>query len=283
MATNYELQTLAIQAFRNEFSHQYTQKTHKLANTYMLMMGVVGDAYKWPVAGNVDMVQRSGQAFSHIQAQYLDYERPITTFTKYVNKIPTDNIFTQSEVNVNELGILSTKHREAIFRRQDQFIIDALNASTTTNTVPVGTTNMDLDKLLQAQQLAIENNWSSDQKWHIAIHASQLRSLLKVNQVTSSDFATVKALVNGEINTYLGFNFHVFGTLSTGGLPKTGANRTCFAWKEDAIGMVYNISPNVHIFPLNDDLFVNTVSELSAGASAILNEGIIKIVCDETK
>lgn len=279
---SYELNELAVQMFRNEWSNQYTQSIHKLDGAYIKVMGVVGDAYKWPIAGNSDMIQRSGQPFSHIPAQYLPYERVTTTFTPYQHKIPTDKTFTQAEVNVNELSILSKKHQQAIFRRQDQFIIDALNASTTTNVIVDGGTNMDLEKLLSVLEYAVVNNWTEDGTWHIAIHASQLKSLLQVTEVTSSDYATVKALVNGQINQYLGFTFHRFGNLSTGGLPKTGDIRTCFAWKTDAVGMAYNVSPEVHVFPINDDLYINTVSELSAGANAILNEGIIKINCDET-
>lgn len=42
---------------------------------------------------------------------------------------------------------------------------------------------------------------------YLVHNASQLQSLLGQTQVTSSDYNTVKALVHGEIDTYLGFKF----------------------------------------------------------------------------
>ena len=35
----------------------------------------------------------------------------------------------------------------------------------------------------------------------------------------SGDFASIKALVSGEINTFLGFRFYVLGDRDEGGLP----------------------------------------------------------------
>lgn len=42
---------------------------------------------------------------------------------------------------------------------------------------------------------------------YAAISAKGLEDLLTVTEVTSQDFASVKALVNGEINTFMGFTF----------------------------------------------------------------------------
>lgn len=42
---------------------------------------------------------------------------------------------------------------------------------------------------------------------YLVHNSAQLQSLLSQTQVTSSDYNTVKALVNGELDTYLGFKF----------------------------------------------------------------------------
>ena len=54
--------------------------------------------------------------------------------------------------------------------------------------------------------------------------------MLGTTQVTSSDFNTVKALANGEINTFLGFNFIVSNRLS-----KTGSKRLNLAFAMDGV------------------------------------------------
>ena len=72
---------------------------------------------------------------------------------------------------------------------------------------------------------------------HIVIHANNLANLLSETAVTSSDFNSVKALVQGELNTFLGFTFHVLGDRSEGGLPIDGSSdRKVFALHQQAVG-----------------------------------------------
>ena len=53
----------------------------------------------------------------------------------------------------------------------------------------------------------------------MVIHANGLAALLDETELTSSDFATVKALSTGEIDTFLGFKFITLGDRDEGGLP----------------------------------------------------------------
>jgi len=281
-AQKYELNAVAVQQFHDMFINKLQQKNHKLAGTTQIVNGVVGDAYKWPFAASVDMHERIGGPLSKIENTNVDYSRVTTTFDEWVLKLSTDKIFTQSEVNANELNNFVKQHQTAIHRRQDQFIIDGLAASSTTNTIADGGTNLTVAKLREAKKITVEENWPEDVTYHIAIGASQLDSLLSQTEVTSSDYNTVKALVRGDIDTFLGFKFHLFGKLSTGGLPKTGDIRKVFAWFGDAVGLVYSVMPRAQVFPLNDDLYVPTTSYMKAGCSTLLPEGVIEIDCDET-
>ena len=65
---------------------------------------------------------------------------------------------------------------------------------------------------------------------HIAIHPYGLRLLLGIATATSSDYVTIKALVQGDIDTWLGFQWHMSTNLAT-----TGDTTRCFAWHRDAI------------------------------------------------
>jgi hypothetical protein len=46
------------------------------------------------------------------------------------------------------------------------------------------------------------------------VSPKQITDLLGTTEVTSSDFNTVKALANGEVNSFLGFNFIVSNRLA---------------------------------------------------------------------
>jgi hypothetical protein len=193
--------------------------------------------------------------------------------------------FMQAKVNFDERRELVKVVSNAIGRRQDQLILDALTASSATsvsNDIGGSDTNMNVAKLRSAAQTLNANNVPMDGR-HIIIHASSLASLLSETAVTSSDFNSVKALVQGEINTFLGFTFHTVGDRSEGGLIKDGSNdRTCFAFHGDAVGLAEGIAPKTEINYVPEKTSFLIASMFSAGAVAIDDEGIVKIICRES-
>jgi hypothetical protein len=74
--------------------------------------------------------------------------------------------------------------------------------------------NFKLTTLTTARQVleAFDNDSDAmDFSWHCAWRSVDRNAVFQIttpNPFTSSDYATVKALVNGELNTFLGFNFH---------------------------------------------------------------------------
>lgn len=281
MSREYQLAELATQEFRDMFTHKPTQVDQRLIGSFIKVTGVSGDGYTWPIAGNVDMDEKTGQPFAHLPSQNLPYEKITTTFKDYILKIPSDKIFTGERTNVSEVAILAKKHKESIARRQDQIIIDALNAKSTTNVIPNNSKNMTVAKFTEILQIAKENEWNEG-GWHLAIGASQLKSILNLKEFQNSNYSDIKVLQKGKVEEKLNFKIHVFGKLSTGGLPKTGNIRTCFAWKDEGVGMVYRQTPDIRVFPLNPDLYMQSVSNFSAGADVLLSDYLIKIECDES-
>jgi hypothetical protein len=192
----------------------------------------------------------------------------------------------QQKVNFDERQELVQVVANAIGRRQDQLVIDALTASSTSNTVSNdigGTdTNLNLDKLLSAKKLLDKGNVPPQDR-HMVIHANSLASILAEQKLTSSDYASVKALVSGEINTFLGFTFHVLGDRTEGGLAVDGSlDRTVWAFHKDAVGYAEGMGPKTEInyVPEKTSFLVNSM--FSAGAVAIDAEGIVQITCRES-
>ena len=72
---------------------------------------------------------------------------------------------------------------------------------------PGGDTGLNVAKLRAAKEILDANEVDPDEKRFVVLNAKQLFNLLGETETTSSDFNTVKALVNGEIDTFLGFNF----------------------------------------------------------------------------
>jgi hypothetical protein len=245
--------------------------------------GVEGSTVKFPKVGRGVATIRVPQ--TDVTPLNVGFSSVTLTLSDY-NAAEYSDIFSQQKVNFDERQELVQVVAGAMGRRQDQMILDALSGSSTSLTVSndIGgsDSNMNITKLREAKRLLDKGNVPPDGR-HIIIHANGLANLLSETSVTSSDFNSVKALVQGEINTYLGFTFHVLGDRSEGGLPIDGSlDRTCYAFHKDAVGYGEGIAMRTEINYVAEKTswLVNEV--FSAGAVAIDDEGIVKLTCRET-
>lgn len=188
----------------------------------------------------------------------------------------------------------------ALGRKMDDLIIEA--ASGTAYTGKTGSTTVSYDtafrigedfkedgttadsdltigKLRQARYLlgaaeAIEDG----QKLTAAVTAKQIQALLRTTEVTSADYNSIKALVAGEVNTFLGMNF-----VRTERLTKTGDDRTCLVYPETAITLAVAQEITVDVGPRRDKRNSTQVYVCGHfGATRMWEEQVIEVECDET-
>lgn len=245
--------------------------------------GVEGSTVKFPKVGRGVATPRVGQ--TDVTPLNVGFSNVTLTLEDWIAAEYSD-IFSQQKVNFDERSELVQVLGNAIGRRQDQLVLNALASSGTSLTVgnDVGgaDTNMNVAKLRQAKGLMDKNNVPPTDRG-IIIHSNGLQSLLAETAVTSSDFNTVKALVNGELDTFLGFKFHVIGDRTEGGLAIDGSlDRTCFAFHKDAIGYGEGIAPKTEINYIPEKTSFLVASMFSAGATTIDAEGIVSIVARES-
>ena len=107
--------------------------------------------------------------------------------------------------------------------------------------------------------------------------------MLSTTEITSSDYASVKALVHGDLDTFLGFEFHMIEARAEGGLPVATNDRTCYAWHKDALGLAVSIEPMVEVNYLPEYVSYLANGMLDLGAVTIDVEGVVDIHIDETK
>ena len=245
--------------------------------------GVEGSTVKFPKVGAGVATPRIPQ--TDVTPLNVSFSQVTLTLTDW-NAAEYSDIFSQAKVNFDERQELVQVVAAAMGRRQDQLILDALANSSTSLTVSndIGgsDTNLNVAKLRSAKRLLDKGNVPPEGR-HIVIHANGLDSLLSETAVTSSDFNTVKALVQGEINTFLGFTFHTIGDRTEGGLAIDGSlDRVCFAFHKDAIGYGEGIAmrSEINYIPEKTSWLVNEV--FSAGAIAIDAGGIVAITCRES-
>jgi hypothetical protein len=267
--------------------HQAYQSSAILRNVARMRTGVEGSTAKFPILAkgsasirtpSTDVVPLNG-TFSSVTA----------TLTDYVASEYSD-IFNQAKINFDERQELAKLVGNAIGRREDQIIIDALIAgsagSTVANTVvttgSAGASDLNVGKIIEAKKgLDAKSVPPTDR--HMIIHANSLASLLGDERAISADFAQVQALVRGEVNSFMGFTMHMIGDRDEGGLPKDGSNdRTCLAFHRDAIGCAVGIPPKTEVNYIPEKTSFLVTAMYSAGAIVIDANGLVDITCRES-
>ena len=85
--------------------------------------------------------------------------------------------------------------------------LTSLEAVELPNTQKLGAAELTVDILIKAKEVLAQNEVEDDGPIYFVFDATTRSHLLGDNTLTSSDYATVKALVTGEINSYMGFMF----------------------------------------------------------------------------
>ena len=139
--------------------------------------------------------------------------------------------------------------------------------------------NLTVAKLRRARYLLDENEAVMDgEPIHAIVSASQIQALLRTTELTSADYNAVKALVQGEIDTFLGFKF-----IRTQLLTVASNVRTCLIYPPSAIllGVGEDIKTKIDELP-GKQYSVQVYSEATFGATSLWEEKVIEVLCNET-
>jgi len=215
------------------------------------------------------------------------YSQATATMVDWIASEYSD-IFNQSHVNFNDRQELVQMVGGAIGRRMDQVCIDALDAATpatVANSIGGANTDLNVDKIREAAKKLNANNVPADNRT-LLIHANSLAALLGETQATSVDYTTARALMDGSLDTYLGFKIIVLGNMDEGGLTIDGSNdRLAYAFHKSALGMGISMQNQTRVDYIPEKTSYLVASMFSAGAIAVEDTtagGIVQITCRET-
>lgn len=101
---------------------------------------------------------------------------------------------------------------------------------TSTHQIVNGGTGLTKAKLISAAQILMANEVQPP--YYMAITAAENADLLGVPEVASGDFNNDKPLVNGKVQSYMGFNF-----IHTEQINVASAINQCIAWGKNSLGL----------------------------------------------
>lgn len=185
----------------------------------------------------------------------------------------------------------------AVGREIDDIIIEALFADMntgkdggTTSSLPAAQTiSADFDgdgtkegltvpKLREARKILKANEALGDMPLWCVFSAEQEDDLLGSTEVTSADFNTVRTLVNGDVDTFLGAEYVGSERLQT----DSSSDRRVPFYVSEAMGLAVGAEPQVNIAPRPDKKFSLYIYWATVvGATRLENDKMVEILCKE--
>ena len=286
---SFQITTAFVEQFKAGFTQRVQQAGSKLRDS-VRVESQGGKAAFYNFIGATTVRERTTR---HGDSPYIEtpHTRRMCTLRDYdwgdyvddQDKLRTMNDPTNEYVNAAAMSM---------GRKMDEIIIDAFEATVSTGehgastaafAADGGTTlvhagvGMDLDKLIEARMVLDGNEASEGDDLCLVMGASQIRDLLALPQISSSDYASVKALVKGEVDTFMGFKIiRVNESL----LPYSGGNRTCYAWAKSKMLLALGSDIQAKITEREDKGFATyAYTSMSLGALRMQGEGVVAIEC----
>ena len=180
----------------------------------------------------------------------------------------------------------------AMGRAMDDAIIDAASgnafggvAGGSTVALPSGqkivhgSAGLSVTKLIEAKEILDANSVDPEEARFCVVTSKQLSDLLAITQITSADFNSVKALVQGDIDTFMGFNFIRTERLDT----NSSSNRLVLAFAQSGIGLAVGQDVQTRISERADKNYATQVFlSMTIGATRIEDEKVVEIECTES-
>ena len=286
------MSTQITTAFVNQFSaniQMLSQQMGSLLRAAVDVESVNGEKAFFDQVGQAAAVLRTSR---HADTPIVDtpHSRRMVTMSDYEY---ADLIDDQDKVRllVDPTSTYSRAAAAAMGRAMDDVIIAAAlgtaktgkDGSTDTalpsdQKIAVASSGLTIAKLVEAKQILDEGNVDPSIARHIVCAPKQISDLLNNTTVTSSDYNTVKALAMGEINTFVGFNFHVSNRLNTDG----SGDRQVIAFASDGIKLAVGKEPAARIDERADKSYATQIYYCqSIGATRMEESKVVEIACNE--
>ncbi len=162
-----------------------------------------------------------------------------------------------------------------------------------TYTKPTTDSGLTIDKLIKARTLLAENEaddfdfGGAGGNLFIACSANQLRKLMNDPRVQSADYAALRALVSGEVDSFMGFNFirTELTKTSAQGVSRldTNSDEEVLAFHRAGIGLCVWSDMVTRIEERADKRFSNYLyMSMTMGAVRLEGKRVVKILCDNS-
>jgi len=265
------------------------QKESRLSNAVMVENGAYGEEAYFDQY-NADTANEKVARHANVEYAVDDYARRRVSFIDvyWAKLIDKED---QLSMLLDPTSTLLRAGAAAIGRKIDDKIIAAFSGTaytgkaggtsttfTAANQIAVGGAGLTIAKLLSAKELLDAADVDPDEERFCAVSAKQVTNLLNTTEVKSADYNTVKALVQGQIDTFLGFKFIRTERLAT----DDSDSRMCLAWAKSGMLLAKRNEMNAKIDEIPTKHYAKQVyAAISCGATRMEEAKCVEIYCSE--
>lgn len=308
-AINRDVSPAFVELFESEVHQSYQEEGDKLAATVRTKKGITGASTHFPIYGK-GAAQDRGAPSSDVPVMGVG---ATSVKCDLVRKIAADysDVFDEAALNFDDRQELAMAIGYAMRRCEDQMIIDAMNTAHAAggaqapNVVAVDFGSPDPAapqpltlKKLKRTALLLNRQGVPRKDRYFVYTPDGLDHLLDEEALTDIQKANVKALVDGDIDSFMGFKFIMINdeeitvinpadntstiVIKTG-LPGVGtADRKYFAYHRRAVGYANSIDKTTMADWVAQKASFLIQSHLYAGAVVIDPTGYVTVLCKET-
>lgn len=274
-----QITTAMVEQYKSNVLMLAQQKGSKLRGTVRSEMVTGKNAY-FERIGAVDMVDATSRHDDTPQIDTPHSRRRVSlTTSRFADLIDNaDKVRTL----IDPTSPYAMNAAWAAGRKMDAVVVAALAgnayagvAGATTVALPsaqkvaAASAGLTIAKLRSAREILLGADVDLDMGATCIINPAGLTDLLSATEITSSDYNTVKALVQGQVDTFLGFKFVVSTQV-------TALKAYCYA--KNAAVLAVGSEPVVRISERADKNYSTQVFvEMDIGATRVEDEGVVEI------
>jgi len=283
-----QIDVARVQQYKQNVIMLSQQRGSRLAPTVRVDGDVIGKRCYFDRIGSTEAQQMTSR---HADTPLMNtpHSRRSVPMTDYNWADLVDNVDKLKLIN-DPTNPYAVNAMWAFGRTKDDVIISALGGSAETGEagagsqalpsgqiIAHGSADLSLAKLITAKKMLMAAEVDDMVPLNIVCSAEQIDALLNDTTITSADYNSVKALVKGDIDTFMGFNF-----IRSERLVHDGTSRECYAYAQTAVGLALPQDITVDVGPRRDkNNSMQVYVEMSLGAVRLEDEQVVQILCNE--
>jgi hypothetical protein len=284
--------TAMVKMFASNVQHLAQAKGSRLRNAVRVETGVVGEEAYFDQIGSTAAIKRTTRNADTPLIE-ADFQRRRVSIYDYEWATLVDKQDKRKLKITDPSSDLAMSAAWALGRAIDDSILDNATgtaytgkAGGTSTTLPsaqkIGSssTALTLAKLREAKKILDANDVDPDEPRYIAVNAENVYTMLGISQMTSADYNSVKALVAGEINTFLGFEFIMTNRLNTG---TNSDEKAAVCWAKNGLLLAVQQDITANIEDRADKSYSTQVYlSMGIGSTRMEEDKVVQIDCDQS-